>query len=57
MFIEVGAVTVGVWERWMPRARSRSTTAFRVKDSQRLGGRKPSALRRSAIRVVVQPAS
>ena len=46
----------GMRERWMPRACSRSLTAFGVKAGMRLGGRNPSALRRSAIRAVVRPA-
>ncbi len=47
----------GMWARWMPAARSRSLTALAVKVAQRLGGRKPSVLRRSAICAVVSPAS
>jgi hypothetical protein len=35
----------GLWERWTPRACSRSRTALGVKTGLRLGGRKPSALR------------
>ena len=45
----------GMRERRMPRARSRSRTAFGVKAGLRLGGRKPSALSRSAICAVVCP--
>jgi hypothetical protein len=41
----------------MPRARSKSLTALGVKAGMRLGGRKPSALRRSAICAVVHPLS
>ena len=45
----------GMWERWMPAARSRSLTALVVKAWQRLGGRKPSGLRRLAICASRQP--
>jgi hypothetical protein len=47
----------GMWERWMPTARSKSVTALGVKAGMRLGGRKPSALRRAAICAVVYPLS
>ena len=41
----------------MPRARSKSLTAFGVKAGLRLGGRNPSALSCPAICAVVHPLS